>query len=134
MNRQQGFLLFTAVGLTPIALSYGAVPSSSLPYLFGIEVDTVNLTHILRAVMGLYLALVCFWIAGTLRRELTVPALWSLVVFMFGLAAGRIMSLVLDGMPHWLLFAYLVVEVAFGAIGWKLLQGPAPQRTGDIRK
>ena len=53
---------------------------------------------------------------------------------MFGLAAGRIMSLVLDGMPHWLLFAYLVVEVAFGAIGWKLLQGPAPQRTGDIRK
>jgi len=60
VNRQQGFLLFTAVGLTPIALSYGAAPSSSLPYLFGIEVDTVNLTHILRAVMGLYLALVCF--------------------------------------------------------------------------
>jgi len=122
VNRQQGFLLFTAVGLTPIALSYGAAPSSSLPYLFGIEVDTVNLSHILRAVMGLYLALVCFWIAGALRQELTVPALWSLVVFMFGLAAGRIMSLVLDGMPHWLLFAYLLAELAFGAIGLRMLK------------
>jgi len=126
MNRQQGFLLFTAVGLTPIALSYGAAPSSSLPYLFGIEVDTVNLTHILRAVMGLYLALVCFWIAGALRQELTVPALWSLVVFMFGLAGGRILSLVLDGMPNWLLFAYLLAELAFGAIGLRMLRTVPP--------
>ena len=122
MNRQQGFLLFTAVGLTPIALSYGAVPSSSMPYLFGIEVDSVNLTHILRAVMGLYLALICFWVIGAFRRDLTVPALWSLVVFMFGLAGGRVLSLMLDGMPHWLLFGYLLAELAFGALGLRLLR------------
>jgi len=41
---------------------------------------------------------------------------------MFGLAAGRIMSLVLDGMPHWLLFAYLLAELAFGAIGLRMLK------------
>ena len=122
MNRQQGFLLFTAVGLIPIALSYGAIPSASLPYLFGIEVDSMNLAHILRAVMGLYLALVCFWMIGAFRRDLTVPALWSLVVFMFGLAGGRLLSLVLDGMPHRLLFAYLLAELAFGAIGYRMLR------------
>jgi hypothetical protein len=37
-----------------------------------------------------------------------VPALWSLVVFMFGLAAGRAASLVVDGFPHPLRFVYLV--------------------------
>jgi hypothetical protein len=122
MNRCKLFLIFTAVGLTPIALSYGASPGSSLSYLFGFEVEGRNLIHIFRAVMGLYLALVCFWLAGAFSASLTVPALWSLVIFMFGLAGGRVLSLLLDGFPHWLLFAYLVVELAFGVMGVKLLR------------
>jgi hypothetical protein len=39
--------------------------------------------------MGLYLSPVVFWIAGALSPSLTAPALWSLVVFTFGLAATR---------------------------------------------
>ena len=70
----------------------------------------------------IFLAMVCFWIAGALRRDLTVPALWSLVVFMFGLAGGRVLSLMLDGLPHWLLFGYLLAEIAFGAIGLRMLR------------
>ena len=122
MNARSLFLVVTAVGLTPIALGYGAAPDRSLSFLFDIPVESTNLAHIFRAVMGLYLALVVFWLAGALNPKLTRPALWSLVVFMFGLAAGRALSLVVDGFPHWLLFAYLVLEVAFGAIGWRLLR------------
>jgi len=129
MDPRKLFLTITAIGLTPIALSYGAVPSASLPYLFGFGVESLNLTHIFRAVMGLYLALVAFWIAGALSPSLTVPALWSLVVFMFGLAAGRVLSLLLDGVPHWLLVVYLVLELAFGLVGlWLLRRAPSAAR------
>jgi hypothetical protein len=130
MDPRKLFLIITAIGLTPIALSYGAVPSASLSYLFGFSVESLNLTHIFRAVMGLYLALVVFWIAGALSSSLTIPALWSLVVFMFGLAAGRVLSLLLDGVPHWLLIVYLVLELAFGLVGLRLLRlAPPPART-----
>jgi hypothetical protein len=130
MDPRKLFLIITAIGLTPIALSYGAVPSASLSYLFGFSVESLNLTHIFRAVMGLYLALVVFWIAGALSSSLTIPALWSLVVFMFGLATGRVMSLLLDGVPHWLLIVYLVLELAFGLVGLRLLRlAPPPART-----
>jgi hypothetical protein len=71
--------------------------------------------------MGLYFALIIFWILGAQSEKLTRPALFSLTVFMFGLAAGRTLSLLLDGMPHWLLFVYLILEILFGAVGlWML--------------
>jgi hypothetical protein len=101
--KTRAFLIFCAVGLAPIALGYGAKPSASLDFLFGITVDTTNLTHIMRAVMGLYLGMVVIWIWGAFNKQMTAPALVSCAVFMLGLAAGRILSLIVDGMPHWLL-------------------------------
>lgn len=114
------FLLFCSVGLIPIALGYGAEPSSSLPLLFGITVDTVNLTHILRAVMGLYLAMVALWVWGAFSDAMEGPALVACAVFMLGLAAGRILSFTLDGLPHWLLVVYAVLEIALGLVALKL--------------
>ena len=114
---QKGLLIFVAIGLVPIALGYGLVPEKSLNYLFNILVTETNLAHILRAVMGLYLALVLFWVIGAFKDKLRLPALYSLVVFMFGLAAGRILSLIIDGMPNWLLVVYLALELFFGILG-----------------
>ena len=121
MNVRQKFLVLTAVGLIPIALSYGAVPEASLKFLFGIQVEGTNGAHIFRAIMGLYLGLVVFWLLGAWREKLTRPALYSLTVFMFGLAGGRMLSLILDGRPHWLLIVYLVLEILFGAVGAVML-------------
>ena len=127
------FLIFCAVGLVPIALGYGAKPSVSLDTLFGITVDTTNLTHIMRAVMGLYFGMVVIWVWGAFNTQMTVPALVSCAVFMLGLAAGRILSFILDGMPHWLLVVYAVLEIVLGLIAFTLLKGhdarqtPAPQ-------
>lgn len=122
MNARQIFLLITAIGLIPIALSYGLMPQQSLKYLFDISIANTNGIHIYRAVMGLYIGLVLFWIIGSIKRELTQAALYSLIVFMFGLAGGRILSLIVDGMPHWLLLVYLLLEIGFGFIGVYLLK------------
>ncbi|MEP4768250.1 MAG: DUF4345 domain-containing protein [Roseibium sp.] len=112
--KTRGFLIFCSVGLVPIALGYGANPSVSLDALFGITVDTTNLTHIMRAVMGLYLGMVVLWVWGAFNRRMTVPALVSCAIFMLGLSAGRILSLILDGMPHWLLIVYALLEILLG--------------------
>ena len=117
MSKDSWFLVVAAVGLTPIALAYGAVPSVSVPMLYGVGVDDVSTTHIFRAVMGLYLAMVVFWLMGAKNDALRLPALYSVVVFMFGLSAGRAVSLAVDGMPNALLVLYLFLEIGFGVIG-----------------
>jgi len=119
------FLLFCAVGLVPIAMGYGAKPSTSLDALFGITVDTTNLTHIMRAVMGLYLGMVVIWVWGAFKIQMTVPALVSCAVFMLGLAAGRILSFILDGMPHWLLVVYAILEIVLGLGAIAIYKGDA---------
>jgi hypothetical protein len=112
--KTRAFLIFCAVGLVPIALGYGAKPTASLDALFGITVDTTNLIHIMRAVMGLYLGMAVIWVWGAIKQRMTAPALVSCAVFMLGLAAGRILSFVLDGMPHWLLVVYAALEIVLG--------------------
>lgn len=129
-SRQQTvFLLVTAAGLTPIALAYGFAPTGSMAWLFGIDSASVNARHIFRAFMGLYLALICFWIAGAFIKRLRRPALLCLFVFMVGLAFGRLVSLAVDGWPNALLIFYLLLEITFGFIGWRMLTmaDPTPQ-------
>ena len=121
MNARQKFLLIAAAGLIPIALSYGVVPQATLKFLFDISIDGTNGIHIFRAIMGLYFALIIFWILGARSAKLTRPALFSLTVFMLGLAGGRTLSLIIDGMPHWLLFVYLILEILFGVVGLLML-------------
>ena len=48
--------MFIAAGVFPVSLVYGGNPVVSMPNFYGIEVDTINLSNILRAVMGLYIA------------------------------------------------------------------------------
>jgi Domain of unknown function (DUF4345) len=134
VNRRQVLLLVAAIGLIPIALSYGLAPSRSLESLFDVSIDNVNGTHMFRAVMGLYLAIATFWIIGVIRTDVRQAALYSLVVFMLGLAAGRTLSLVVDGWPNWLLVAYLVVEVVFGVLGVKLLKDPEDNAVDGQRR
>ena len=57
-----------------------------------------------------------------LKYQLRQAALYSLTVFMFGLAIGRVLSIVVDGMPSWLLIGYLGLEVICGTLGVILLK------------
>ena len=128
---QKGLLIFVGVGLIPIALGYGLVPEKSMSSLFNISVTETNLAHILRAVMGLYLGLVIFWFIGAFNPRLRLTALYSLVVFMLGLAAGRILSIIIDGIPNILLVVYLVLEVTLGIIGLILINRSANTSLGE---
>ena len=128
LDRRQLFLIVAAIGLIPIALSYGAAPHHTLDMLFGMSIESTNELHIFRAIMGLYLALVVFWFWGAFNFNLTTVALYSLVVFMFGLAAGRLVSILADGWPHWLLVVYFLLELAFGILGIWLIKSSSDTR------
>lgn len=116
MKKTRVFLIFCSVGLLPIALGYGANPVASLDALFGISVETTNLTHIMRAVMGLYLGMIVLWLWGAFSQPMAGPALAACAVFMLGLASGRMLSFALDGMPHWLLSVYAILEIGIGTV------------------
>lgn len=115
-------LLLAALGLVPIALSYGVAPTKSVPYLLDFPVEGTNQSHVFRAITGLYFANLLFWIAGALRQPLRRAALWSLFLFMAGLAAGRILSLVLDGLPSFVLLFYLAAELLLAALAFQALR------------
>jgi hypothetical protein len=126
----RAFLVLSAIGLAPVALSYGVVPGVSLEVLFGITVDSTNLANIMRAIMGLYFGMIVIWLWGAFSIPMAGPALVSCAVFMLGLAAGRTLSFVLDGMPHWLLVVYTVIEVVLGTIAillYRAHRSPEPK-------
>lgn len=129
--KTRAFLIFCSFGLVPIALGYGAMPSVSLDTLFGITVDTVNLTHIMRAVMGLYFGMVVLWLWGAFSVSMRGPALVACAVFMLGLAAGRLLSFLADGMPHWLLVVYFVLEVILGLFAMVLYRDHVATNRGN---
>ena len=126
INYQKAYLWISAIGLIPVALSYGVVPELSMNWLFGITVEVPNEAHIFRGVMGLYLALVTLWILGATNERYERAAILSEIFFMSGLAVGRLLSVLVDGWPHWLLASYIVVEAILAVAGIILLkQGKA---------
>ena len=72
-------MLFIAAGVFPVSLLYGGNPAVSMPNFYGIEIDTINLSNILRAVMGLYIALCIFWVIGARYEKLRLAALCLLI-------------------------------------------------------
>ena len=116
------YLLFSAAGLFAIALSYGVAPAEILPKVLELSVEGTDLTHIFRAVMGLYLAMIVLWVLGALRPNLTSAAVIAEVVFMFGLAFGRVLSIIVDGVPSILLVAYTALEIVMGCWGILILK------------
>ena len=92
MKLSRFYLIFSAVGLLPIALSYGVDPNRILPKLLQILPIEGDVVHVFRAMMGLYLATIVLWLLGAMRGgSLMRTALISEIVFMSGLAAGRLL-------------------------------------------
>src|SRR5262245_32852768 len=115
------FLLVAGVFLFPVALSYGVDPPATLPKFMNIAVEGTDQTHIFRALMGLYLGMVTFCIIAAFTPEWRrVAVIWA-VFFAYSLAIGRILSLVLDGMPSPILLFYMAVELIVGTLGLLLL-------------
>jgi hypothetical protein len=78
-------------------LVYGAHPSEILPAIFDFQVENLELKNIFRAVMGLYLAFAAYWVIGIRNPLHWRGATVSSIIFMGGLASGRLLSTILDG-------------------------------------
>ena len=110
-------LSLSVLCIIPVALVYGLHPDKIFLELFDIKMDTVNLKNIFRAMMGLYLAFSSFWIIGIIKPRYWTTATLTNIVFMGGLAFGRLLSLALDGLPSIYFWVGLLVEVFFAVWG-----------------
>ena len=120
MNKESLFLILVAIGLIPLGITYGAHPAFNLlpiSFLDEVEINSIDHANIFSGIMGLYVTMALFWILGAFNKSLTIPALWSLVIFMTGIGAGRAISMITDGMPSNPYLLFLLLEVIFALIG-----------------
>ena len=93
-----------------------------LPLLFGFKVDAINLANIFRAMMGLYLGMSVIWIMGIIKSKLWVTATITNITFMGGLMLGRLVSMVIDGVPGVYFLIGIVLELVLALWGLKNLK------------
>ena len=117
----QAYLLFCAVLLVPIALSYGIAPAVILPEALDIAVEGNDQTQIFRALMCLYLAASAFWAIAAFNPAWRRPAVVWAAFFSLSLAVGRLISLIIDGPASRLLDLYLGLEIVGGLLGLAVL-------------
>jgi len=98
-------LVISVLIVVPTSFFYGFNPS----YQLDIYLNTTDEHNFFKAIMGLYLGFSALWILGVFKKEYLKIALISNLIFMLGLGFGRVLSIVIDGIPT---FGYL-----FGTIG-----------------
>jgi uncharacterized protein YacL len=111
MRFKQYFLIFASFAVTVIGLLYGISPQWFAQTFLGISEIDLNIAHILRAIMGLYLALAVFWFYSAFSKKYRDTAVLTCVVFAGGLFIGRLISYFADGQPKPLLILYIVLEL-----------------------
>ena len=120
MKKESLFLILVAIGLIPLGITYGAHPSFNLlpiSFLDEVEINSIDHANIFSGIIDLYVTMAIFWIIGAFNKSLTIPALWSLVIFMTGIGLGRAISMIIDGMPSNPYLLFLLLEVIFALIG-----------------
>jgi hypothetical protein len=117
-------LIFACLAVTPIALLYGIAPDWFARTFLGMPQIDRNIAHIFRAIMGLYLAFGLFWLYAAFKPEFHRVAVLTTIVFSGGLVAGRLLSVLVDGMPSPILMFYLVLELGLAPIAIWVLRRP----------
>jgi len=124
MQLKKAFLIGAFVAVTIIALLYGVSPTWFAATFLGVTDLNLNFAHILRAIGGLYLALAAFWLYAAFNDKYRDAALLTTILFAGGLAAGRCVSLILDGQPAPVLLIYLAMEFAVVLVAYWVFRLP----------
>jgi hypothetical protein len=105
------------------AFLYGANPSTIMPNFFNFQVENIHLKNIFRAIMGLYLAFGFYWAYSIINPKHHSTAIISNILFMGGLALGRFISLILDGISNLYLTGMVLefVMLFWGLYNYKLI-------------
>ncbi|MBO3697535.1 DUF4345 domain-containing protein [Roseivirga sp. E12] len=110
--------LIISLGIVvPFSLVYGISPAENLSQYFDFIVESTDLKNVFRAIMGLYLAISTVWVIGLIKPHFWQVATVLQIVFMLGLAGGRGLSLVLDGIPSQTFVIATILELSLGIYG-----------------
>lgn len=104
--------------VTAAALVYGFQPD----LFFEVSVQTTDESNIYKAIMGLYLCFAAFWCIGLKQTSYWKAATISNMLFMLGLASGRLISFVIDGMPSAVLLLGTVGELTLAVCAYSQLK------------
>lgn len=110
-------LIISVCIVVPVAILYGFKPHSN----FEIYPKTIDEYNMLKAIMGIYIGFSSLWILGIFKHNYLKTALITNIIFMLGLAIGRLISLAIDGVPT---FAYVFgtfAELFLGIYGFWVL-------------
>ncbi len=88
-------LVISILIVASVAIQYGFKPD----FQFELYPKTVDEHNFFKAIMGLYLGFSIVWILGIVKPNFLKMALITNIVFMLGLGFGRIISLLIDGIP-----------------------------------
>ena len=90
-------LLVSLLIVVPTGLIYGS--PSILSRQLNIQVNTIELSNLLKANMCLYLGISVVWVLGIWKTNYWKRATELNILFMLTLAIGRALSMVMDGVP-----------------------------------
>ena len=122
---KKGFLIFAFFTISVIACLYGISPDWFFTtFSVGSEPPRIDQAHILRAVMMLYISLGLFWLWCAFSDRYRDAGIIVVGVFSAGLAIGRILSVIVDGLPSPLFILYLFMELAIVPVCIWLLKKP----------
>ena len=110
-------LIISVLIVVPIAFVYGFLPNFISQSLFDVEIVTLDLANIYKAIMGFYLASASLWILGILNLKYWEIATFSNIIFMFGLSIGRMISLISDGIPSTIFLYGTLAEMILAIFG-----------------
>ena len=118
------FLIFAFCAVSIIALLYGVSPQWFAQAFLDLSELDLNIAHILRAVMCLYLALGLFWLSSAFNIKYRNTAVLTVGVFAGGLVTGRIISFFADGQPQPILMLYIAMEFIFVPVAYWVFKLP----------
>ena len=105
-------LIISVSIVLPTAIIYGS-PSILKEHL-DIQVNTTDLSNLLKAVMCLYLGILLVWVLGMWKTRYWIIATQLNILFMLTLATGRALSMITDGMPTGGYILGIVAESVLG--------------------
>lgn len=107
-------LIISAAIVVPVGLVYGGKPD----LLFEVSLQSTDEFSIFKAIMGLYLGFSFFWLLGIFQKQFWKAATISNMIFMLGLAFGRLVSMFLDGLPSTVFLLGTVGELVLGVYAY----------------
>lgn len=117
-------LIVSLIIVIPTAIIYGFSPTSLLPQHLDIQVHTIDLSNFLRAIMCLYFGVSFVWILGIFKGDYWKVATQLNLLFMVTLGTGRVLSMVLDGMPSGGYIFGVIAELSLAVLAyWQLSRG-----------